>query len=42
MADLNQLQAELRAAPKMWLITGVAGFIRLIGARLSRGGGEGA
>jgi UDP-N-acetylglucosamine 4-epimerase len=27
MADLNQSQADLRAAPKTWLITGVAGFI---------------
>jgi UDP-N-acetylglucosamine 4-epimerase len=27
MADYKQLQAELRAAPKTWLVTGVAGFI---------------
>ena len=27
MADYNQLQTELSAAPKTWLVTGVAGFI---------------
>ena len=27
MADYQTLQAELRAAPKTWLVTGVAGFI---------------
>jgi UDP-N-acetylglucosamine/UDP-N-acetylgalactosamine 4-epimerase len=27
MASYTQLQAELRAAPKTWLVTGVAGFI---------------
>jgi UDP-N-acetylglucosamine/UDP-N-acetylgalactosamine 4-epimerase len=27
MADYDQLQTELRAAPRAWLVTGVAGFI---------------
>jgi UDP-N-acetylglucosamine 4-epimerase len=27
MADYDQLQAELRTAPRTWLVTGVAGFI---------------
>src|SRR5579859_5613699 len=26
-ADFARIQAELRAAPKTWLVTGVAGFI---------------
>src|SRR5438876_4901245 len=27
MSAYGELQAELRAAPKLWLVTGVAGFI---------------